>query len=603
MPVQHKPDSGVLIMRYAIILCSTLSVWALYGCDDSDKRSEDTSQPTPGESCVPSETDWPTVKPIVQASCGLCHGEAPQFGAPYSLLNYSSLVAGEEGSRIIDTVISEVRMGDMPPVGQPALSASDQAQLLDWATCGTNTGAPPPGPLPGGFDVTRPIFESSDETPSTASVVEWRASGGTIGADEGDRYMCFSFNAPSSEDRLIRRFEPIIDDARVLHHIVLYEVESGPGDAALVDCGAGLSSAIYAWAPGQQALQFVDGGLRTGPERSYMVEIHYNNEAGLSDIADESGVRIYHEPLGATELDMLTVGPQGFLIPGNSRTEVTGSCPIQTELSIVASLPHMHEIGQSLKSTIIRADGTEEDLITLDGWDFNTQLFYDTAGLTVGPGDRITTRCIFENPDDTERVFGPYTLNEMCYNFLYVTPPPPDRYCDQLETDVTTYTPGECAPDGAAEVGEMVVSTFQEGVAPPATGGTMTPGFYRLTSQEIFFPSANLGPVTLDLERSVGEVAGVLEWTESGQYALDVSGVNHVITSTDMALDREIELSVSGTVDATDAEAGQFTLSMGCPNESNVTQSYSASSEGVTLRNEFATPAPGTILLHFERVD
>ena len=53
------------------------------------------------------------------------------------------------------------------------------------------------------------------------------------------------FRVAGGDDRLIRRFEAIIDDARILHHMVLYAVDEGPGQVE-TSCGAGFQTAVYA---------------------------------------------------------------------------------------------------------------------------------------------------------------------------------------------------------------------------------------------------------------------------------------------------------------------------------------------------------------------
>ena len=102
-------------MRSTITAC-LLATFLIAGC--GSEKSESNAEVPPGETCAPSEADWAQVQPVIETACGLCHGETPQFGAPYSLLKYQDLVAGEPGSRVIDTLIREVRSGDMPPVGQ-----------------------------------------------------------------------------------------------------------------------------------------------------------------------------------------------------------------------------------------------------------------------------------------------------------------------------------------------------------------------------------------------------------------------------------------------------------------------------------------------------
>ena len=553
--------------------------------------------------CAPSAEGWDAVRPTIETYCGLCHGAEPAFGAPNVLVDFDLLLAGDEGARPVDRMVARMRMGDMPPVGQPTVPVDDAMALLDWATCGDNTGAPGPGPNPGGFDVTRPVFESPEAPPVDAAFVEFRADNANIPADVADQYTCFSFSGPGDADRFIRRFEPIIDDARVLHHIVLYEVDDGPGDGSEADCGSNLSAAIYAWAPGQQPVQFLEGGLTTNANRRYLMEIHYNNVAGHADVADQSGVRIYHTAPEGPAVDMLTVGPDGFRLPPMARTAVKGSCAVDEPLTIIATLPHMHELGVSLQSTIKRADGTEEDLITLVGWDFDSQLFYDGEGLVLQPGDEVVTECVFENTSDGIRTFGPFTENEMCYNFLFVTPPPASRRCNE-NTAEGTYEAGPCAPANAAEIARQFVAQPTLGEAPQATGGEAFPrGTWRLVDYNMVFESADIGIAVLDLEETYIEAGGAMQVSEDGRIELDASGdINAVFVGGGGAA-RPIGLSLAGTILEDDPAAGTLSIRTDCPNEGDFTPTYTHADGQLTFYLPFMQMTNGVALLTFEFVE
>ncbi len=56
---------------------------------------------------------------------------------------------------------------------------------------------------------------------------------------------------------------------------------------------------------------------------------------------------------------------------------------IGTETWVVALMALMHEIGHTIETPILRADGTEEDLITLGGWDLYAQFIYDSEGMVL----------------------------------------------------------------------------------------------------------------------------------------------------------------------------------------------------------------------------
>ncbi len=46
--------------------------------------------------------------------------------------------------------------------------------------------------------------------------------------------------------------------------------------------------------------------------------------------------------------------------------------------------------------------------------------------LCLEPGDQIRGTCLWDNPYDHPVIFGPGTADEMCFSFLYVTPPVSD---------------------------------------------------------------------------------------------------------------------------------------------------------------------------------
>ena len=153
-------------------------------------------------------------------------------------------------------------------------------------------------------------------------------------------------------------------------------------------------------------------------------------------------------------------------------------------MRILSGAPHMHEIGSEFEQRVHRADGTIEPFISLTGWSFETQLFYDTQ-VELQPGDSMYTRCTWDNPTDRTVRSGPYTGDEMCFNFAYVTPPPEARYCDEMvggAPDDVSYSQGECAPMDLPTETTLAVGRIESGDVPVLTGGTAAPGLYALTA-------------------------------------------------------------------------------------------------------------------------
>ena len=93
--------------------------------------------------------------------------------------------------------------------------------IADWATCGEWSTNNATDPNPGGFDANRPILQDDGSIPEDTDFFELRADEYHVTEEMKDRYECFHFELPITEERFIRRVETIVDDARVLHHTIL----------------------------------------------------------------------------------------------------------------------------------------------------------------------------------------------------------------------------------------------------------------------------------------------------------------------------------------------------------------------------------------------
>lgn len=150
-----------------------------------------------------------------------------------------------------------------------------------------------------------------------------------------------------------------------------------------------------------------------------IIQIHYNNGAGLEDVFDSSGVRLFHGPVEGTPWRMISPGSNGGVVPeGESAFCGTNNIPLR--LRVLAGMPHMHELGAELHSIIRRADGTEELLINLTGWNFEAQDIY-RYDKVLEPGDQLHTWCGYRNNTGAPAEFGLGIKDEMCFNFMYVS--------------------------------------------------------------------------------------------------------------------------------------------------------------------------------------
>ena len=322
------------------------------------------------------------------------------------------------------------------------------------------------------------------------------------------------------------------------------------------------SEYLYAWAPGQGAFEFPDGGLRMEPGERFIMQIHYNNSPRLEGITDESGVRLYLAPPEGPEYGMFSPGPLGFSIPPRETRVVRSQCRVEEGSTVLAGMPHMHEIGTEFHQEVRRGEDEVMPFIDLTGWVFDTQLFYSTP-FTFEAGDRLVTSCTYENPTDSTIVSGTDTADEMCFNFMYVTPPPEDRFCDEVfggrPTDVE-YAPGSCAPSDAPTETSLVVGRFQVGSPPTLSGGDIVDGRYAIEELEIFVEDTTTPFGELDVDDSLILMRGNL-WIRDGRATFDsavllgvkIAGI--VVDDTAM-LSQDGPYTVDGSSVSVEAECG-----------------------------------------------
>lgn len=564
--------------------------------DSAGDRGATDAAPT----CLPSKTAWEAEqRPRVEAWCGACHGEVPSFGAPQSLLDYDALVAGPEGTRLVDQLVTRLKNDTMPPAAQPQPPHGDAAALVEWATCGAQTLEMVPNPIDTGAD--RPVLQDPGGPPEGTEFFDLLAPEFPIGEDWGDHYECFSFVAPVDEERFIRRIETIIDDARVLHHTVLVpKITRAPGEHGPCESDNPLEL-IYAWAPGQGALHFPEGGLRLAPGQGLTLQIHYNNRAGHRGVRDASGVRVYHGPPEGPEVGMLALGPLQFEVPARGRSTATGWCRLPADTKMIASFPHMHELGTAFDQVVERASGATETVIQLDTWDFNAQYIYDTP-VELAAGDVVRTTCSFANEGDRPVGFGGGTDDEMCFNFAYVTPPVEEtglNFCNSgaPAPEVPPYAPGECAPVGADAVEvAQVRAELRVGTVPPPEGGVLPEGLFMLSGGVLYVPTLRLGPISVDADATVLTAQGLLSLID-GQASLDAQVALHLVTSAS-DFDENIEVSLGAAVSPRAANPAYLDLAVSCGNgELADSVRYTVTGDRLTL---FIGVPVGPITLHVE---
>jgi hypothetical protein len=371
--------------------------------------------------CQPDAFAWEqNVSPLIEERCGTCHSSEPAFGAPVSLTDYDELLMGDPGKRLVDRIAIRAAAHTMPPPTSAQLEHAELDLLVEWATCGEVHPDPSVG-----LNADRKLYAVEEPDNLKLPSFDLLADNFAVGRDTLDRYQCFAFDLPIDEARLMRRIQVSLDESRVLHHIlVLHDperVSDGDDSFRCEDWPRDDTPILWGWGPGGNAFDFAEGGLRIEPTDRVVVQIHYNNGAGLEDVRDNTGIRLFHGPTGGREWSMLTTGAEDFRVPEGPSIACGDVGPLPEKMRVLASFPHMHRLGAELHTTIHRANGKSEDLINLTGWNFEAQQFYATETI-LEPGDNVHTWCAFRNNSGVATTSGNRTDQEMCFNFLYISP-------------------------------------------------------------------------------------------------------------------------------------------------------------------------------------
>ena len=123
--------------------------------------------------CVPDRAAFEMhAKPAFEKNCGTCHGDAQDYGAPMSLVDYDAMIAGEPGERIVDKITESLNSRSMPPAPFAAPNHTDFDTMVLWATCGEEH-----PDYQEGLTANAPVFLPPSELPTDTEIFTISADG------------------------------------------------------------------------------------------------------------------------------------------------------------------------------------------------------------------------------------------------------------------------------------------------------------------------------------------------------------------------------------------------------------------------------------------
>jgi hypothetical protein len=349
------------------------------------------------------------IAPILYNNCGSCH--IPGALSTLNLVGYSN--AKNHGFSIYNKTVSR----EMPPwpanpdykryAHEKLLSGDEIQAISDWVyggmPSGDTTKAPAPPTLPKGSLIVNPSLKL--KMPDyVATTVD-------------DEYRCFVMPTGLTTDQYLTQIEVIPGNQSAVHHVIVFHdtskiplnldlADPNPGYVNFGGTGSNTSTIIGLWVPGQEPFYMPSGaGIKLLKKGYIIFQVHYPK--GLKSVLDSTKVfmKLSAGPLrevaiasplshGAT----LTNGP--LFIPANTTKTFYENYNLTANVSVFAVAPHMHLIGQHIKSYgVVGTDTTP--FIDIPDWDFHWQRTYVFPKIQKLPtGMKLKAEAFYDNTVD-----------------------------------------------------------------------------------------------------------------------------------------------------------------------------------------------------------
>lgn len=310
---------------------------------------------------------------LVQMNCGECHRDGGV--APFSLSTSDDLLSH---AKMIETVVTR---GTMPPwfavptakqksnpwVNDCSLSDSDKKDLLAWLKGDHPLGDPKDAPVAAKY--------SDGWTIGTPDLVVKFPEPVPIQATGFMRYKNITVETGLDEDKWVQGIEIRPGAPEVVHHILVFarppRVPNQKGSAG---------DEINYWGiyvPGNNKQIYSDGFARKLPKGSQIrFQMHYTPNGKETEDTTQMGL-VFADKEPANEVKTASLVNAWFEIPpGADNHEDSAKFKLQSDVTVMGYLPHMHLRGKACRYEAITPDGKRETLLDIPRYDFNWQLLY-----------------------------------------------------------------------------------------------------------------------------------------------------------------------------------------------------------------------------------
>jgi hypothetical protein len=341
--------------------------------------------------------------------CTSCHHTGGI--APFPMINYQD--AYDNAGHIQEQVTAKT-MPPWPPdqsytnLAHPRTLTQAEIDLVNnWVNQGAVQGNPGNAPTPptysGAAQITNP--DLSLRIPDFTLPV----------AMTNDVYRCFVVPSGLSADKYATSMEVLPGNTAIVHHVLLFEDtastvdnldanDPGPGYTCFGGVGSSTAKLIGGYTPGQSADNLPAGmGIKLNANTRLIAQIHYPQ--GSDGQLDSTRFSFKFSSTSLREVTIAALlnetklinGP--LYIPANTVQSFTERYQIPAvNFSVISVLPHMHLLGQSIKSYSISTIGDTTKLINIPSWEFHWQgSYYFRHPVKVPASSNLYAEATYDN--------------------------------------------------------------------------------------------------------------------------------------------------------------------------------------------------------------
>ena len=428
------------------------------------------------------------IAPIIYNNCTECH-RVGELG-PMPLTTYEEVASN---GYYIEYV---TQSGYMPPWtpdhnyttlnGERFLTEEEKQTIVDWVGADMPEGDPSDNPGMPDFDMGLQL--------GSPDLVLTMSEAYLHGGDGLEQYQVFVIPTGLTEAVEVVAVEIVPSNNAIAHHgligytsnpssinaaMALDDADPAAGYESFGDYGVPVEDRLFGgWVPGSLPLMFPETiGKIMEAGSQLLLQMHYG--PSYQDELDQTTINIYFADVPLErEVETTIMTPSDlsvpFYIPANEVVSFHGTLEVDTDISVISTIPHSHLVGKSWLVYATSPDNQDTiPMISIPDWDFHWQgIFTYPSLLKIPSGYTIHAIAAYDNtssntfnPNNPPQPmwFGDFTTDEMYVLFFQFIEYLPGDEDISIISEPNVGCLGDVVPNGSIDISDILLILSQYG--------------------------------------------------------------------------------------------------------------------------------------------